>query len=121
MNKLVLENHESKSYFEPSQKKKMGGETMIFLAASILIFLTLMAIGVVWFNLSVNSGSFKGNTTINNQIEQPQQNYSINVDERDTNNYEHIINNNIEISGQLLDGIVDEIVEKVLEGLNETT
>lgn len=114
-----FEQKERNPYFQASPPDHLGKGVKIFLIISVSIFLIGVVCCFIWFNISVSEGKLKGNSTINNQVQTPDIPIEVNVDERDTNEYEHTINNNIKIDEETKDEMVDEIVAKILEELKD--
>lgn len=102
----------------PKQNYGLSKGMKWFLGIAISITCLFFIFNLIWFNVSVSDGLFKSNDTINNQVTTPD--IPVNIDDRDTNNYEHTINNNIQIDKKTIENITNEIIEGVLEGLNDT-
>lgn len=90
----------------------------------IIILLTAILIAnFVWFNLSLSSGKMNGNVTVTNniQVDPPViPEIPVDVDANINNQYTHTIQNTIEVDDSTIKEIVDDIVEDILKGLNET-
>lgn len=103
----------------PNEKPKKN-RTWILIGVTIFLSLILIA-NFIWFNYSFSNGKARDNSTTINNIDVPD--IPVTIDDKDTNNYEHSITNQIivDISEADKKDIANDIVNKILEELNESS
>lgn len=93
-------------------------KTLHILVSSVIMFLLIILIGIVWFNISFADKEFSTNIPVNVDIDDTNIN---NMNNTNINNNQNNFTINIDLGGELSEVISETVSERVLEIINNQT
>lgn len=96
----------------------------MFIGGLLVVLVLLLFINMVWSNLNASNGAYQNNATVftTTNVDTPDVTAPVNIDDKDTNNYDQDIFNNITIilDDSLAESLADAVRDIIEEGTNSS-